>query len=176
MDIETAATGPRVAFRLLTATAIALLAAAAAVWQTSARADPPPLVASVHGIEVNAEHTTGTFSGYATGGLHGGWLAVVDHTPLAANADITGGTLTLVTKTNGAARTLTGQFTGGTITMTNPGANCTNQTFKVTGSLAHFDGNRSGLFTVTLTHWRRTILGTCHSYFATTNGTLTVNS
>jgi hypothetical protein len=174
MDVRAAATGPTVAFRLLTAIAVTL--ASAGLWQSAALADPPPLVSSVHGIEVVAEHTKGTFSGYASGALDGGWLAVVDHTPLAATAEITGGTLTLITRTDGAVRTLTGQFTGGTITMTNPGANCTNQTFRVTGSLAHFDGNRSGLFAVTLTHWRRTIAGTCRSYFATTNGTLTVNA
>jgi hypothetical protein len=174
VEIKTATTGPTVAFRLLTAIAVTL--ASAVGWQSAALADPPPLVSSVHGIEVVAEHTKGTFSGYASGALDGGWLAVVDHSPLAAKADITGGTLTLVTRTGGAVRTMTGQFTGGTITMTNSGANCTNQTFNVTGSLAHFDGNRSGLFTLTLTHWRRIILGACRSYFATTNGTLTVNS
>jgi hypothetical protein len=36
--------------------------------------------------------------------------------------------------------------------MTNPGAHCTNRTFKVRGGLAHFNGDRTGVFSVRLTH------------------------
>jgi hypothetical protein len=131
---------------------------------------------TVHGIEIVPEHTQGTFTGYSTGSLPGDWVAVVKHTPLSPNATITGGTLTLVTSKHHATRTLTGRFDGGTITNTNPGANCTNQTYDVLGNLVHFNGNHNGRFSVTLTHYRHTILGACISYFATTTGTLTVAS
>jgi hypothetical protein len=133
-------------------------------------------VTVVKGIEIIPEHTQGTFTGYSTGSLPGDWIAVVKHTPLSPNATITGGTLTLATTKQHATRTLTGRFDGGTITNTNPGANCTNQTYRVVGDITQFNGNHTGRFSVTLTHYRRSILGDCISYFATTNGTLTIAS
>lgn len=156
------------------AVAAAALASAVVGVVAPAHASARSVVSGVHGIELIAHHTQGTFSGYSTGTYDGGWVAVVDHTPLSPNARVVGGTLTLFTKTTGPAHPITGRFTGGTITMTNPGANCTDQTFKVVGSLAHLGGNRTGVFSVTLKHWRHSILGTCVSYFATTNGTLSV--
>jgi hypothetical protein len=133
-------------------------------------------VTPVHGIEIVPEHTEGTFTGYSTGSLPGNWVAVVKHTPLSPSANITGGTFTLATTRQHKTRTLTGQFSSGTITNTNPGANCTNQTYQVVGNLTHFNGNHTGRFSVTLTHYRRSILDHCISYFATTNGTLAVAS
>jgi len=164
------------AMRLVTAFVVAVLVAVSAATSARSVSAASRPVAVVHGIELIAEHTQGTFSGYATGGLPGGWLAVVDHTPLHPGARITGGTFTLITKRNGLAHPLAGRFTGGTITMTSPGAHCTNQTFKVRGGLAHFSGDGTGVFSVTLTHWRHLVLGTCLSYFATTDGTLTISS
>jgi hypothetical protein len=76
-------------------------------------------VTTVHGIEIVPEHTEGTFTGYSTGSLPGDWVAVVKHTPLSPNATITGGTLTLATRQRHKTRTLTGQFSSGTITNTN---------------------------------------------------------
>ena len=133
-----------------------------------------PRVSSVHGIEINARHTQGTFAGYSTGSLRGDWLAVVKHTPLSPNAVITGGTLTLVTATQHTSRTVRGHFNGGTITNVDPGSGCTNQTYRVAGNLTDFDGNGTGRFTVTLTHYRHAILGACLSYFAAVTGTLAV--
>jgi hypothetical protein len=130
-------------------------------------------VTTVKGIEIAPEHTQGTFTGVSTGSLPGDWIAVVKHTPLAPSAKITGGTLTLITKQK-QPRTFTGRFNGGTITNTNPGTNCTNQTYDVVGNITHFGGNHTGRFTVTLTHYRHSILGACISYFATTTGTLTI--
>jgi hypothetical protein len=138
----------------------------------SARSASRPQLTDVKGIEIVARHTQGTFVGYSTGSLPGEWTAVVEHTPLAPNATITGGTLHLVTGRGGASRALTARFTGGTITNTNPGAGCTNQTFRVVGKLTPFGGYRSGTFSVTLTHYRHAFLGSCVSYFATTTGTL----
>jgi hypothetical protein len=128
------------------------------------------VVATVHGIELIAHHTQGTFSGYTTGGLRAGWLATVKHTPLNPNARITGGTFTLATSLNQLDHPLSAEISRGTITNTNPGANCSNQTFKVTGSLAPFNHYRTGTFSLTLTHWRHNLLGICLSYFATTQG------
>jgi len=153
-------------------TALVATSAAASVATAGPRARA--LVSAAHGIELVARHTEGTFSGYTTGDLSGGWVAVVDHTPLSPNARITGGTLTIVTTAGGLASPLSGRFTRGTITMTDPGANCTDQTFKVVGRLARFGGNRTGVFSVTLKHWRHELLGTCLTYFATANGTLTI--
>src|SRR6516225_7293394 len=76
-------------------TALVATSAAASVATAGPRARA--LVSAAHGIELVARHTEGTFSGYTTGDLSGGWVAVVDHTPLSPNARITGGTLTIVT-------------------------------------------------------------------------------
>ena len=152
--------------------------AAAAASTASAR---PSLVSSALGIEVHATGTQGTFSGLTSGALSGGWYAVVEHTPLHPNARITGGTFTLATRVNGRSTTLKGRFARGSVTNTNPGANCTNQTFKVVGNLVGVGGtgtgasSGTGLFAVTLTHHRAEILGSCVTYFATTKGTLTLS-
>ena len=121
-----------------------------------------------------ARHTQGTFAGYTTGGLTGGWLAVVDHTPLNPNARITGGSFSLARSLDQLDHSLEARIESGAIRMTTPGARCTNQTFKVTGRLTRLDGYRAAAFSLTLTHWRHDILGTCVSYFATTTGTLTL--
>jgi hypothetical protein len=133
-----------------------------------------PQVDDVKGIEILARDTQGTFTGYSTGSLPGDWIAVVKHTPLSPNATITGGTFRLVTSRSNATRTLIGRFTTGTITNTDAGRGCTNQTYRVVGSLAHFGGNRTGRFAVTLTHYRHQLLGSCIAYFATATGTLRV--
>jgi hypothetical protein len=155
------------------AAALLVVVSSTSVWTFTAEAATRAQLTDVKGIEIVARHTQGTFVGYSTGALPGEWTAVVAHTPLSTNATITGGTLRLVTVRSGATRTLTARFTGGSISNTNPGAGCTNQTFRVVGKLTPFGGNRSGTFSVTLTHYRHTFLGSCVSYFATTTGTLT---
>jgi hypothetical protein len=158
-----------------TVAAVAVAVAAVASRPPGAAAASRPLVSVVRGIEILPEHTQGTFSGYTTGYLTGGWLATVDHTPLQPNATITGGSFTLITRKGGFDHPLTARFTTGTITNTNSGRNCTNQTFRVNGTLAHLVGFRSGRFSVTLTHYRHSILGSCINYFATVKGTLTLS-
>ena len=159
---------------LLVIFAAAVLLAVVSAPAGSATASPRRVVARVHGIELIARHTQGTFSGYASGGLSGGWLAVVNHTPLDPNARITGGSFSLATSLDQLGDPLAARIERGAITMTNPGTRCTNQTFKVTGNLAGLRGYKRGAFSLTLTHFRHDILGTCLSYFATTNGTLTL--
>jgi hypothetical protein len=156
------------------AVALTVAVTAAATRAPSASSASKPQVSSVEGIEIGVKHTQGTFTGYSTGSLPGDWVAVVKHTPLSPGATITGGTLKLVIDRNGTNRTVAGRFTGGTITNTNPGAGCTNQTYRVVGDFTHFDGNRTGRFSVTLTHYRHRLLGACIAYFATATGTLSV--
>jgi hypothetical protein len=158
------------------AVAVLVALSAAATRAPVAVSAPRVQLTTVRGIEIVPEHTEGTFTGYSTGSLPGDWVAVVKHTPLAPNATITGGTFTLVTNQHRKTRTLTGQFSSGTISNTNPGANCTNQNYKVVGNLTHFNGNHTGRFSVTLTHYRHSILDHCISYFATTTGTLATAS
>jgi hypothetical protein len=164
------------ATRLLIALAAVALLAVMTVASAEAAPSGRRVVARVHGIELIARHTQATFSGYATGGLSGGWLAVVDHTPLDPGARITGGKFSFVRSLNQLNHPFATSIERGAITMTNPGAHCTNQTFKVTGDLGHVDAYRTGAFALTLTHWRHSILGACISYFATTDGTLTLTS
>jgi hypothetical protein len=164
----------RRATALMVAFAATLLVAVSVVASQSRAATSRPLVSAVHGIEVAAEHRQGTFTGYTSGGLTGGWLAVVKHTPLVPNATITGGSFTLITSHTLFKRPLAGRFSGGKITNTNPGRHCSDQTFRVVGTLVHFGGNRRGRFAITLTHERHTILGACLTYFATATGTLTL--
>jgi len=151
--------------------AAALLAVVSAT-AGSATAAPRRVVARVHGVELIARHTQGTFSGYVTGGLSGGWLAIVNHTPLNPNARITSGTFSLAASLGQFGHPLAARIDRGSIRMTTPGAHCTNQTFMVTGHLTRLDSYSKGAFTLTLTHFRHDILGTCLSYFATVNGTL----
>jgi hypothetical protein len=159
---------------LLAFVATALAAVLSVSLVDTASAARRPVVATVHGIELIALHTQGTFSGYTDGGLTGDWLATVDHTPLTPNAHITGGSFTLSSGANQQHEPLNARISNGAIRITNPGANCSNQTYKVTGNLTHLNPYRSGTFSLTLTHWRHTLLGSCLSYFATTTGTLTL--
>ena len=120
----------------------------------------------------------GRFAGTAAGALPGGWNADIRHTQLCLTctppATNTGGSFQLTTGTT----LVTGDFTRGTVQVTNAGANCTNQTFAVNGVLGHvgrwFAGSGTGTFAVTLTHYRRTILGSCVTYGAKVAGTLSV--
>jgi hypothetical protein len=129
---------------------------------------------SVSGVEIGFTSTQGTFTGVATGMLPGHWTAVVQHTPLSPNATITGGTFRLATILNGSATTITGLFTGGTVTRTNAGLYCTNQTYAVNGVLGSVAGSGTGTFVATLTHYRTRILGACVSYSASVRGAVTL--
>lgn len=67
-----------------------------------------------------------------------------------------------------------GTFTGGTITVVNPGLGCTNQAFAVFGNVGNVrtstTGGGSGAFVVRLTHLRVRLLGNCVTYAATVTG------
>jgi hypothetical protein len=72
----------------------------------------------------------------------------------------------------------TGDFAyhGGTITTIDPGAGCTNQRYRVTGTLENVatttSSGGSGNFAVTLTHYRYSLFGHCVIYKARVAGTV----
>jgi hypothetical protein len=72
------------------------------------------------------------------------------------------------------AYVVSGQFSGGTITVINPGDHCTNQVHAVDGSLRNVSVTGAGHFAATLTHHRRSVLGRCWLYAATVDGTVTL--
>lgn len=129
------------------------------------------------GYEYYFTSTDGRFAGTAAGALPGAWDADIRHTQLCLScsptATITGGSFFLAT----AYSLIVGRFTGGTVQVTNLGVGCTNQTFAVRGTLGGVGrsatGTGSGSFAVTLTHYRRSILGHCTTYGAKVAGTLT---
>jgi hypothetical protein len=66
-------------------------------------------------------------------------------------------------------------YHGGTITTIDPGTNCTNQRYLVTGALRNATSTTSrgtGTFAVTLTHYRAPFLGRCITYRASVVGTV----
>jgi hypothetical protein len=128
----------------------------------------------------NATATEGQFVGTATGALPGAWYADVKHDPLSglpdSPASITGGSFKLATAIGHKAVTVTGSFSGGTVTQTSgfDATKCTNQTYAVDGALTNVGIKRSGgsgTFKATLTHYRTLIwwLG-CVTYSATVTG------
>jgi hypothetical protein len=137
---------------------------------------------AVTGVEVAATSTEGTFigSGRGSGGDQLAWKTVVDHTQLSTNpatpAAITGGSLTAVSFGNGSLDTLTGTFTGGSVTYdtarSSP-APCGNQVYDVAGNLALASGaaTGTGTFSVYLTHYRIALFGRCVTVGATVSGT-----
>jgi hypothetical protein len=141
----------------------------------------PPVVAAqtvqtVHvvGAEMAATNTRGAFVGVASGALAGSWSAVVMHAPLAYGVSgttaITGGVFRLYTVQHHRLATLTGTFTGGTITTLNPGPNCSEQVYAVLGTLGGVSvGNQSGgsgTFRAVLTHYRTALFGRCVTFSA----------
>jgi hypothetical protein len=132
----------------------------------------------ISGYEYAFTSTEGRFAGTASGALPGAWEADVRHTPLCLSctptATITGGSFSLAT----GSGLVSGMFTGGTVQVTNVGSNCTNQTFRVYGVLGGVGwwsgGSGTGIFSATLTHFRHRIFGSCVSYAASVNGTLSL--
>ena len=133
---------------------------------------------TISGYEYYFTSTDGRFAGTASGALPGSWNADVRHTPLCASctptATITGGSFSLA-----ATYTLvTGRFTGGTVQITNPGANCTNQTFDVEGVLRDvgrwYGGSGTGTFSAILTHYRHRLFGICVTYAASVRGAISL--
>src|SRR5919204_904944 len=129
---------------------------------------------TISGHEYYFTSTDGRFAGTAFGTLPGSWNADVRHTPLCLScsptATITGGSFALATTHNGSLAVASGTFVGGTVQVMNVGSNCTEQTFAVRGILGSvgwwFGGSGTGTFSVTLTHYRRSLFGSCVTYGA----------
>jgi hypothetical protein len=138
---------------------------------------------TISGYEYAFTSTDGKFAGTASGALPGSWNADVQHTQLCLSctptATITGGSFSLATVHNGVPALVSCAFVGGTVQVTNVGANCSNQTFAVNGILGHVgwwsSGSGSGVFRATLTHYRHSILGRCITYGASVRGTLSLS-
>jgi len=132
---------------------------------------------AIVGREFFATPTVGGFAGTATGDLPGSWLAIVEHTPLTTTARITGGDFALATRIAGQPTTVTGTFSGGTVTQTGGFTGCQNQTYKVDGTLENVGpggGTGTGTFQAVLTHLRKTFFGRCITYGARVVGTVTL--
>ena len=134
---------------------------------------------SISGTEVSATSTTGRFVGAASGSALGTWYAEVVHVPLGGGVGAqvaiqSGGSFGMALAQAEPAYVVSGQFSGGTITVINPGAHCTNQVYTVDGSLSSVTVTGSGHFVATLTHHRRSVLGRCLLYAATVAGTVTL--
>jgi hypothetical protein len=158
---------------LLLATLVALIPAGASAATTYND--------SISGFEYWATSTQGKFTGSASGTLPGYWNAVVDHTPIALmatpTATITGGSVGLATSVAGVPTLVTGNFlAGGTIQVLERGYGCKNQTFAVTDALGNvgtwYSGTGSGSFSAILTHYRKSVLGSCVTYSASVSGSL----
>jgi hypothetical protein len=131
---------------------------------------------SISGTEVSATSTTGRFVGTASGSALGTWYAEVNHDPLGASpASIRpGGSFGMALHQAEPAYVVSGQFSGGTITVNNSGANCTNQVYTVDGYLRNVSVTGTGHVVATLTHHRKSVLGRCWLYAATVGGTVTL--
>ena len=134
---------------------------------------------TISGTEVSATSTTGRFVGTASGSALGTWYAEVVHDPLSgpANTQVSirsGGSFGMALHRAEPAYVVSGQFSGGTITVNNPGDRCTNQVYTVNGSLRNVSVTGTGHFVATLTHHRRSVLGRCWLYAATVSGTVTL--
>ncbi len=142
----------------LIAIALAALSLTAAASASSSYSD------SFTGTEIiPVSSVRGTFVGVARGELPAVWRAQIVHRPLPSGPTVavTGGTFSVV----GPSRvTLGGSVTGGSVTVTNRGSHCSNQTYRVSVT---FGG---GSFDGTLTHHRRSILGRCIVHAATITG------
>jgi hypothetical protein len=159
--------------------AVVATAAALAALPAQAEAAPNSTTFQVQGVEVAFTSTRGTFVGRGPGnaGDRSAWRAVVDHTPLGSlPAAITGGQFTMTTLSpTFTPDFVVGTFTGGTISVVNPGLGCTNQTFDVSGDLGGVTTSTTsggtGSFDVLLTHYRVRLFGNCVTYAATVTGT-----
>ena len=159
--------------------AAALVASLVVVVPATAEAGTKTYRFKVSGTEVSATSTTGRFVGTASGRALGAWYAEVVHDPLSgpANTQVSirsGGSFGMALHQAEPAYVVSGQFSGGTITVKDPGAHCTDQVYTVDGSLRNLSVTGTGQFVATLTHHRRSVLGRCWLYAATVGGTVTL--
>ncbi len=165
--------------RIFVLTAIAFGALAVPL---AASAAPASTTFSIVGYEYAFTQTVGNFAGTGAGnaGDTAVWNNSVQHDALGSTPTyVNGGTFQMVTRSPaGHLDTVDGTFAyhGGTITNINPGANCTNQQYLVTGTLENVTttdtAGGSGTFSAVLTHYRYSLFGHCLIYKARVAGTV----
>jgi hypothetical protein len=157
-------------------------AAAALALPLSASAAPASTTFSIVGYEYAFTQTVGNFAGTGAGkaGDTALWNASVQHDQLGSTPTyVNGGVFQMVTRgPSGSVDAVDGQFAyhGGTISNINPGANCTNQQYSVTGTLENLSttdtSGGSGTFNAVLTHYRYSLFGHCIIYKARVAGSV----
>jgi hypothetical protein len=165
---------------MLRSTIVAVVAAAALVLPAAAPAAPASTSFSIVGYEYAFTSTVGSFAGTGRGnaGDTAAWNATVQHDRLGSTPTyVNGGSFAMATRSpSGSFDAVRGSFVyhSGTITTLNPGANCTNQQYLVTGRLANVatttTSGGSGSFAATLTHYRISLFGHCLIYKARVAG------
>jgi hypothetical protein len=162
------------------ASLLALAAFAAVVLPAAVPAAPASTSFAIVGYEYAFTSTVGSFAGAGAGnaGDTGAWNARVEHDRLGSSPTyVNGGDFQMATTSPaGSIDFVEGSFAyhGGTITTLNPGAYCTNQRYRVTGTLQNVSTSTSaggsGAFAVTLTHYRISLFGHCIIYKARVAG------
>ena len=162
--------------------AVVLAAVATLAVPGSAAAAPASTSFAVTGFEYAFTQTVGYFAGSAVGNAadRGLWNARVEHDPLGSTPTyVTGGSFQMATRSpSGQFDFVTGEFVdqGGTIETKDPGLNCTNQRYLVTGALENVatstTSGGSGTFAVMLTHHRALLFGRCIIYSASVFGSV----
>lgn len=162
--------------------ALAVVAFAAVAAARPAPAAPTSTSFAIVGYEYAFTQTVGWFAGTGHGsvGDSAAWNARVVHDRLGSTPTyVNGGSFTMGTRSAGGHPDFArGTFAnhGGRITVLNRGAGCTNQRYRVTGTLRNVSTSTSsggsGSFAVTLTHYRHRLLGRCLIYKARIAGTV----
>jgi hypothetical protein len=164
--------------------ALLVVPLALAAVATPAAAFSPPASTSfkIVGYEYAFTSTVGSFAGNGSGDAGGTayWNATVKHDRLGSDPTyVNGGPFAMTIRGPGSSvDAVVGTFThhGGKITTLDGGANCTNQKYLVADTLKAVStpttSNGSGNFSVTLTHYRRRLLGRCIAYKARVSGTV----
>jgi hypothetical protein len=155
---------------------------AALVLAAPASATPASTSFKITGYEYAFTSTVGSFAGHAVGNTRdtGYWNATVKHDRLGAtSAAVNGGTFVItVKKAGGGLDAVAGTVThhGGAVTTLKPGANCTNQQYRVTAKLQDVlttsSSGGSGMLSATLTHYRVRVLGRCVAFKARVTGSV----
>jgi hypothetical protein len=150
-----------------------------------AAASPAPDSTSfkIVGYEYAFTSRVGSFAGRGTGdaGEKAYWNATVKHDRLgSAPTYVNGGPFAMTVGIPGRRPdAVVGTFShhGGKITTLDRGAGCTNQRYRVSSALKNVSTtsslNGTGSFEVTLTHYRKRLLGHCLAYKARVTGTVT---
>ncbi len=159
---------------------VMLLALAAAATPAAALSPPVSTSFKIDGYEYAFTSTVGSFAGKGVGdaGGTGYWNATVKHDRLGSDPTyVNGGSFAMTIRgPDNSVDAVVGTFAhqGGKITTLDPGANCTNQKYLVGDALKAVStpktSNGSGNFSVTLTHYRRRLLGRCIAYKARVSG------